>query len=90
MIKTICDMTSRILLRFDIVEGQQADALKEYNDCWGKATACTLRLAEPYFGSWRTVVGDSWFGSVSTAVALKKYKLQFVGNVKIGYSGYPL
>lgn len=89
MIKTICDASTRILLNIDIVEGAELDANKKYNSLWGKSTGCTLRLAEPWFGTWRTLVGDSWFASVNTALACVSNGLHFVGNVKTGHKHYP-
>ena len=40
---------------------------KEYNDNPGmrKLTATIKRLVKPWFGSGRTVIADSWFGSIS-------------------------
>ena len=72
-----------------MVEGAEQDSGKSYNQEWGKSTGCTLRLTEPYHGTGRTVVADSWFGSVNTAVALLKHGLYFIGNVKNGHFGYP-
>ena len=57
---------------------------------WGKSTGCTLRLTQIYHGTSRTIVGDSWFASVNTALAMKKHGLYFVGNVKNGHFGFPL
>lgn len=36
---------------------------------WGKHTAATLRLTEPYWHQGKIVVADSWFGSFRNAVA---------------------
>ena len=88
-IKTLACSESKIIVAVDLVEGAEKDASKSYNQEWGKSTGCTLRLTEPYHGTGRTVVGDSWFGSVNTAVALLKHGLYFVGNVKNGHYGYP-
>ena len=88
-IKTLACSESKIVVAIDLVEGAEQDAGKSYNQEWGKSTGCTLRLTEPYHGTGRTVVADSWFGSVNTAVALLKHGLYFVGNVKNGHYGYP-
>ena len=34
-----------------------------------KSTATILRLTEQWFGSWRIIVGGSWFASIATAIA---------------------
>lgn len=65
------------------------DATKQWVGEWGKSTATTLRITEFLHGTGRTVVGDSWFGSVNTALALKRHGLYFIGNVKNGYYGFP-
>lgn len=65
------------------------DANKEFNQLWGRSTGCTLRLAKPWFGTWRTLIGDSWFASVNTALACVSKSLHFVGNVKTGYKDFP-
>ena len=72
-----------------MVEESEKYTSKKYNREWGKSTGCTLRLTEPHHGIGRTVVADSWFESVNTAVALSKYGLVYMGNVKNGHFGYP-
>ena len=89
MVKSICDATTRIMLNLDLVEGSEVASFKKFNAEWGKSTGCTLRLAEPWFGSWRTLIGDSWFASVNTALACSSKDLHFVGNVKTGHKHYP-
>lgn len=42
------------------------------------STAGIMRLVEPYFETGRTVYGDSAFGSVNTAIKLKKNGLFFL------------
>lgn len=61
----------------------------QYVETWGKSTACTMRVTEPYHGTFRTVVGDSWFGSINTALGLRKLDLYFIGNVKTGHYACP-
>jgi Transposase IS4 len=89
MIKTVCDTKTGILLNFDFVEGEEIDVFKEYNAQWGKSTGCTMRLVEPYANTGRTVIGDSWFGSVYTSLAMLYKGLHFVGNVKTGHKYFP-
>lgn len=87
-IKTLACSESKIIIATDLVEGAEKDSSKSYNQEWGKSTGCTLHLTEPYHGTWRTIVTDSWFGRVNTAVALLKHGLYFVRNVKIGHYEY--
>ncbi len=56
----------------------------------GATTATTLRLTEPWKGSGRIVVGDSWFGSCNTAEWLMDVNgLYSILAVKTGHKGYP-
>lgn len=48
-----------------------------------------MRITKPYHGTFRTVIGDSWFGSINTALGLRKLDMYFVGNVKTGHYGCP-
>ena len=73
-----------------MVEGKEADAAKKYRDQVGATTATTLRLVEPWRGSGRTVVGDSWFGSCNTAEWLMdEMGLHSILAIKTGHAGYP-
>ena len=53
------------------------------------STAGIMRLVEPYFETGRTVYGDSAFGSVNTAIKLKKNGLFFFGMVKTAHKFFP-
>lgn len=89
MLKTVVDTKSGILLNAEIVEGAEIDEKKKYVDKWGKSTATTMRLVERWQGSSRILIGDSWFGSYKTAVALLKMGIFFVGNVKTAHKLFP-
>lgn len=52
-------------------------------------TAVTLRLTETLHGSGRTIIGDSAFSSVSTALACRQYGLHFMGIIKTAHLQYP-
>lgn len=56
---------------------------------FGAGTAWCLRLTKPWHGSGRTVIGDSAFASVQTAVQLKRRGLSFIGVVKTATSRFP-
>ena len=89
MLKTLVDTATGVLVNAEIVEGAERDALKEYNVEWGKSTGCTLRLSKPWHGKARIIIGDSWFGSYRSAVALLKHGLFMVANVKTGHKHFP-
>lgn len=89
-VKTICDSTSRIMIGMEINDGQEEMKNKKWQKDFGAGTATTLRLTEPWHGTGRIVVGDSWFGSVKTSVELHKRGLHFLGMVKTAYRNYPI
>ncbi|XP_069354527.1 piggyBac transposable element-derived protein 3-like [Maniola hyperantus] len=88
-VKTACDSGTNIMIRMEINEGKESMSAKKWQRELGAGTATTLRLTEPWHGSGRVVVGDSWFASVKTAVELSKVGLYFIGLVKTAHSFYP-
>lgn len=52
-------------------------------------TALSLRMTENYFGSGRTLCGDSLFGNVETAEELHRHGIYFTGMIKQGTKNYP-
>ena len=88
-IKCMVDHTSGIMLCADLLEGKGIDNKKEFVAEYGVATATTLRLVAPYFGSARVVIADSWFGSYKCAVALRQKGLFSIMNVKTGHKKFP-
>jgi hypothetical protein len=89
-LKVAACASSQILLAAEIVEGKEVDAKKKYRDEIGATTACTLRLTEPWRGTGRIVVGDSWFGSCNSAEWLMDVNgLYCVLAVKTGHKGFP-
>ena len=88
--KTIADALSGIMIGIELNEGKQRNARKRWHSIHGATTSTTLRLTQPWHGSGRIVVGDSWFSSVKTAVQLRKRGLHFIGPVKTAHRKYPL
>lgn len=81
------------MINIEIVKGAYANTLGKFEQRgeYGHGTAVSMRLVEPWRGSGRTVYGDSFFGSVECATALKEeFGLYFTGVVKSCYAGYPL
>ena len=88
--KTIADALSGIMIGIELKEGKERNARKRWHSTHGATTSTTLRLTQPWHGSGRIVVGDSWFSSVKTAVQLRKRGLHFIGPVKTAHRKYPL
>jgi len=88
-IKDVCDVSTNILLRVEIVECKEAMAAKEFAAEFGAGTSVCLRLCKPWLGSNRIVCGDSAFASVKTAVELRKRGLHFAGLVKTAHRKFP-
>lgn len=87
--KTLCCATTGFMLRLELNEGKDVSAQLDFYSEFGATTATVLRLCERYKGSGRVVVGDSWFASVKTAVALHKWGLYFIGPIKTATRSYP-
>ena len=62
---------------------------KEFYIDYGATTATTLRLMQPFFGSGRVCLGDSWFGSVKSCCALLERGVYSVLDVKTAHKGFP-
>ena len=54
---------------------------KEFVNQYGASTAIVLRLSSDYFGSSRTVIGDSAFSSLKTRHALLQRGLHYIGII---------
>ena len=50
-IKALADGESNIVLRLDIMEGEDRQREKSFADVGSEGTAITLRLSQPYFDS---------------------------------------
>jgi len=95
-ITNVACATSGMMLFLELKEGKDKMANREFSAYIvppGRPakthTSLTLRLTKNWHGTQRTVVGDSRFASVNTAVALKKHGLYFIGNVKVAKTLYP-
>lgn len=86
---TLCCALCGALVWFEVYEGKEAMAKKEFCDRYPKSVALTLRMLKPYFTSGRVVIADSWFGSVACALALFAHGIFAVMNVKTATKGYP-
>ncbi len=105
MAKATADAASKVIIFLEVVEEKDDMKLKKYCQRSGQAAldpayareelklphtvATTLRLVQNWFGSWRIVVGDSWFGSLPTAVQLKLKGLYCTMMIKTAHKGFP-
>lgn len=89
--KDAMDAETQIMLRMVIMEGKQVMDRRNAQEYPRKkaGTAMVLRLTEPWHGSFRQVVGDSYFASVECAVECKKKDLYFTGLVKTSSKMFP-
>ena len=81
-----------IVLHIELQMGKDKDKKKkkEWVIEYGITTACTLRLAKHWAGKGKIIVGDSWFGSVKSACALKcELGLDSVLMVKTSHKRFP-
>jgi hypothetical protein len=90
-IRNAADADSRILLQLEIQEEKESMDSKPFiAETNNKPhTAAVLRLVQPWFGTFRTIYGDSAFASVNTAMKCWEYGLYFIGLVKTAYSEFP-
>uniref|UniRef100_A0A7S3AX02 PiggyBac transposable element-derived protein domain-containing protein n=1 Tax=Haptolina ericina TaxID=156174 RepID=A0A7S3AX02_9EUKA len=86
---TLCCALCGILVWFEVYEGKEAMATKEFCNEYGKSIALTLRMCKKFFGTARVLVADSWFGSVACAIALHTKGIFAVMNVKTATTNYP-
>ena len=89
MLKTICGASTRILLGWEFCEGKEVDARKQWQNLHGAGTACTLRLTQPWHGSNKIVIGDSWFGSLKCCAHLLSHGLWSILNIKTAHKAFP-
>lgn len=89
-VKTAADAGSKIMLRMEINEGKDGMKDKKWQKDFGAGTATALRLTEPWHGTGRVIIGDSWFSSVKTSIELKSRGLFYIGCVKTATSKFPI
>ena len=87
--RTLACASSNVLLNAELCDSKEREALKRYVHLYLPHTAVTLRVLQPYHGTGREVIGDSYFASVSTAIALLAVGLFFIGNVKSCHKRFP-
>ena len=93
-LRTLCDGASGIMIRFDPMEGTKprfnaVETRKRWYQELGATVAVVLRWCEPWFGSGRVLIADSWFGSLKACKELRDRSIFSVMNVKTRNREYP-
>ena len=90
--KTTACCTTGCIIRVEVQEGKAAnkrsDAAGVDGYTYQHHIGVSLRLVEPWWGTGRTVIGDSWFASLSCATAMAAHGLASVLNVKTATRGF--
>ena len=96
MTMTTCYLTFTVdvgLKETPIMKGRDHQRAMEHAHQYKDGTAVTLRLVKPWCDSTkvepRIIHGDSAFGSVECALALRKKGLHFMGAIKTSSREYP-
>ena len=86
-VKNLADAASHIVLKLELYKGKEPMSTKEFVKPFGATT--TIRLTQPYHGSGRRVIADSWFSSVKCASKLVKRVLNCIMLAKTAHKDYP-
>jgi len=86
--KSLADGQSGVLLRLDAREELHVQRAKKYEHL-GSGTGAPLRLVEDFFGTARSLTGDSAFSSYKLVDQLRRNGLFYNGIVKQCSSKYP-
>ena len=77
------------MISLEIVSSKEDADRLEYAGEMKHGAAVVCRMTKALHGSKRTVVGDSAFASVETAVKLREKGLFFIGIVKTATTDFP-
>jgi hypothetical protein len=89
-VKCIADCFSGIMMGLEIQQGKSENMMHKFADQYAFHIAITLRLSEPWFHSFRTLIADSAFASVETAQQLMNRGLYLEGCIKTATRRYPM
>ncbi|CAG8808857.1 21082_t:CDS:2, partial [Gigaspora margarita] len=79
--KSMCQWMANLFLHLDPVEPPEHASKKKFSE-YPATIATMLRLTEPWFNSRRTIIVDSWFGSVASSVILYKHSFYSILQLK--------
>ena len=88
-LKTLACAVCLVMCSFELQEGKVLDDAKKYVAEYGAQAALTLRMLEPFKGTQRVLIGDSWFGSVKASILLLSVGMYSVLIVKTGHKLFP-
>ncbi|CAG8764939.1 9436_t:CDS:2, partial [Ambispora leptoticha] len=80
--KAVADTRTNLFLQLDPVEPPIYANKKKFSDQYSPTIATMLRLTEPWFNSGRTIIADSWFGTVAACVTLYKHGFYSILQLK--------
>jgi len=80
--KVLADGLTNIVIHLEPCEDKEIEKHKWFASDYGSTTGYVLRLTQPWFGSGRTIVGDSWFGSPKLCILLMQNGLYSIFHVK--------
>jgi hypothetical protein len=91
-LKNICDVMTGIMLCLEIQEGTMPMRAKAFVAQFPSHIATSLRLLQTcgYLHTWRVLIADAAFGSVSACKALLQHGMLSMMIVKQAYTMYPL
>ncbi|CAG8688987.1 4091_t:CDS:2, partial [Gigaspora margarita] len=79
--ESMCQWMANLFLHLDPVEPPEHSSKKKFSE-YLATIATMLRLTEPWFNSGRTIIADSWFGSVVSSVTLYKHGFYSILQLK--------
>lgn len=88
-ILSLCCGCTHILISLEIVSSKEDTDRREYAGEMKHGAAVVCRMTKALHNSYRTVVGDSAFASVDTALELLKRGLFFIGIIKTAHANFP-
>jgi hypothetical protein len=98
-LKSVCEGTMGMCVFIEVQKGKVVMARKKWCRQYGATTACTVRLLDAMHLSEehevpplaRCVFADSWFASVSTALALRQHLgIHLTGSIKTAHKNFPI
>ena len=87
--KTVCCGTTGIMINFEPQEGKDVMVHHPFVKEVNKSSAWCLRLCQPWFNSWRTLVADAAFGQVRMVVSMLEKGVYTLCNVKQCHKFFP-
>ena len=87
--KCLADGILGVMMFLKVQQGKLPMSTKKYHSDLGATAACTVRIAESASINGWCLVGDSWFASVKTSVALMDIGVYVIGNVKTAHGKFP-